>query len=316
MKTPDAMTFRHSDVTVTVTVGAGQQDPHAHCRLTGPQTPEPPVWYPRSWADLVLPVAEPAERASHVRKGLGTVWQSGTGLDRDSQSLRGVPFGITARHFVMFMCTEAMSNGGRIVLSPHRVYAFLASLGSLSEAIGKTYFADVADQLSRISGHSYTRKYSGGRHEACSFIYSHYRDDGEGYLDSSADCPAVITLSSTLAAQALDFVALERAAVRKFSRHSCTAVDVYAWLAKVARSLNDHEHHSWEEVHARFGDEHPDGITDEFKTMVGRHLLDAAAVVGTVITSTDESGASVQTTVRSVDVLHDVRDGGPRVRAR
>jgi hypothetical protein len=241
-----SFSFRHGDVAVHITVDPA--DGHSACRLPGATTGGETILYPPAHADLVLPVTDPGDVELHYRPGLGS-WRSGLSESEFSR-YAGIPYGLLGRHLVMFLCTEAFRCRTRtITLHPHRVYAFLAALGSLSEqTVRGGWFTELEGQLQRTLRHGWVGEQPG----STGTLVSTRSRRNHGLLDSTAACPPVITLDAEFAKSALRWIPLDSEAVRVLSRHSCTALDVYAWLTYIGTHLDEAREFTWESVHARF----------------------------------------------------------------
>ncbi|GIE75107.1 hypothetical protein Aph02nite_10570 [Actinoplanes philippinensis] len=240
-----SFSFRHGDVAVHITVDAA--DGHSVCRPPAGSARGETVLYPPEHADLVLPVTDPGDVELHYRAGLGS-WRSGLSESEFSR-YAGIPYGLLGRHLVMFLCTEAFRCRTRtITLHPHRVYAFLATVGSLSEqTVRGGWFTALEGQLQRTLRHGWIGEHPG---PSGTLITSHLRQS-HGLLDSAGP-PQSITLDAEFAKSALRWIPLDSEVVRILSRHSCTALDVYAWLTYIGTYLDDARQFSWESVQARF----------------------------------------------------------------
>jgi hypothetical protein len=238
--------FRHGDVAVHITVDPA--DGHQACRLPGAAASGETILYPPAHADLVLPVTDPGDVELHYRAGLGS-WRSGLSESEFSR-YAGIPYGLLGRHLVMFLCTEAFRCRTRtITLHPHRVYAFLAALGSLSEqTVRGGWFTELEGQLQRILRHGWIGEHPG----ATGALVAGRGRQSHGLLDSTSACPPVITLDAEFAKSALRWIPLDGEVVRILSRHSCTALDVYTWLTYIGTYLDDARQFTWESVQARF----------------------------------------------------------------
>ncbi|WP_433794880.1 hypothetical protein [Actinoplanes sp. CA-252034] len=240
-----SFSFRHGDVAVHITVDAA--DGPSACRpAAGPSGGET-ILYPPAHADLVLPVTDPGDVELHYRAGLGS-WRSGPGEGEFSR-WAGIPYGLLGRHLVMFLCTEAFRCRTRtITLHPHRVYAFLAGLGSLSEqTVRGGWFTELEGQLQRTLRHGWIGEHPG----TAGTLIASRNHRSHGLLDSTSRPPA-ITLDAEFAKSALRWIPLDSEIVRILSRHSCTALDIYAWLTSIGTSLDDARHFTWESIQARF----------------------------------------------------------------
>jgi hypothetical protein len=240
-----SFSFRHGDVAVHITVD--QPDGHAACRPPG-SSGAGTVLYPPVHADLVLPVTDPGDVELYYRPGLGS-WRSGLS-EGEFARYAGIPYGLLGRHLVMFLCTEVYRCRSRTVtLHPHRLYAFLAALGSLSEqTVRGGWFTELEGQLHRTLRHGWIGENPG----STGALISGRTRQGRGFLDSASACPPVITLEASFAESALRWLPLDADVVRVLSRHSCLALDVYAWLTLVGSYLDDARQFTWETLRARF----------------------------------------------------------------
>ncbi|BEL08397.1 hypothetical protein Q0Z83_065880 [Actinoplanes sichuanensis] len=241
-----SFSFRHGDVAVHITVDPAD-GPSAY-RPPGGSSGGETILYPPAHADLVLPVNDPGDVELHYRAGLGS-WRSGPG-DGEFSRYAGIPYGLLGRHLVMFLCTEAFRCRTRtITLHPHRVYAFLAALGSLSEqSVRGGWFTELEGQFQRILRHGWVAEQPG----STGALVAGRGRPGHGLLDSTSDRPPVVTLDAEFAKSALRWIPLDGDVVRVLGRHSCTALDVYAWLTYIGTYLDEARHFTWESVHARF----------------------------------------------------------------
>lgn len=251
--------FRHGDVAVHITVDPA--DGHGAYRPPAGSSGGEIILYPPAHADLVLPVNDPGDVEIHHRAGLGS-WRSGPG-DDERRRYAGIPYGLLGRHLVMFVCTEAFRCRSRtITLYPHRVYTFLAALGSLSEqSVRGGWFRDLESHLQRTLRHGWVDEHAGSTGTlvaktpgAKTPVASTPGADRArpGLLDSAADRPPTITLDAQFATSALRWIPLDSEVVRILSRYSCTALDVYAWLAHLSTHPDAGRRFTWESVHARF----------------------------------------------------------------
>ncbi|MEU4155043.1 hypothetical protein [Actinoplanes sp. NPDC026670] len=266
-----SLSFRHGDVAVHITVDPA--DGHRVHRSPGGSSGGEIILYPPAHADLVLPVNDPGDVEVHYRAGLGS-WRSGPG---ETARHAGIPYGLLGRHLVMFLCTEAFRCRTRtITLHPHRVYGFLAALGSLTEQsvrgslpeqtvrsspagqpvrgslsgqpVRGDWFAELEGQLQRTLRHGWVGEQAGS---TGALVASRGRP-GHGLLDSASDRPPTVTLDAEFAKSALRWIPLDSEVVRILSRHSCTALDVYTWLTYLSTHLDAARQFAWESVHARF----------------------------------------------------------------
>ncbi|GAA0447341.1 hypothetical protein Aca07nite_58090 [Actinoplanes capillaceus] len=244
-----SFSFRHGDVAVHITVEP-ETGAHGGCRLPGSAgSSGETILYPPLHADLVLPDTDPGDSELHYRPGLGS-WRSGLS-EGEFARYAGVPYGLLGRHLVMFLCTEAFRCRSRtITFQPHRLYAFLAGLGSLSEStVRGGWFTELEDQLHRTLRHGWVNEGTGGS----GFLVSGRSRQTHGFLDSSSECPPVITLEAEFAKSALRWIPLDADTVRTLGRHSCLALDVYIWLTLVGTYLDDARQFPWPSLLARFG---------------------------------------------------------------
>lgn len=244
-----SFSFRHGDVAVHITVDPGED--HAACPPPGSSGDL--VLYPPAHADLVLPVSDPGDVELHHRPGLGS-WRSGPS-DGEFTRFAGVPYGLLGRHLVMYLCTEVFRCRSRtITLRPHRLYAFLAGLGSLSEqTVRGGWFTELEGQLHRTLRHGWVDEQSG----ATGTLTSARGRPGRGLLDSAATCPPAITLDAEFAGSVLRWIPLDADIVRVLGRRSCLALDVYAWLTHTGTHLDEARQFTWASLRARFGPASP-----------------------------------------------------------
>jgi hypothetical protein len=280
-----SFSFRHGDVAVHITVDPA--DGHSSCRLPAGSAGGETILYPPAHADLVLPVTDPGDVELHYRPGLGS-WRSGLSEGEFSR-YAGIPYGLLGRHLVMFLCTEAFRCRTRtITLHPHRVYAFLAGLGSLSEqTVRGGWFTELEGQLQRTLRHGWVGEHPG----ATGALVSSRSRHSHGLLDSASARPPVITLDAEFAKSALRWIPLDSEAVRVLGRHSCTALDVYAWLAHIGAHLDEARQFRWESVQARFS---PSGDPAAFRSIFEACLAEIRRVAAIPSVTTDVSGVEIR----------------------
>lgn len=289
-----SLSFRHGDVAVHITVDAA--DGHHGCPRPAGET----ILYPPAHADLVLPVTDPGDVELHYRPGIGS-WRSGLG-DGEFSRYAGIPFGLLGRHLVMFLCTETFRCRTRtITLHPHRIYGFLAGLGSLSEqTVRGGWFTELQGQLQRTLRHGWIGEHPG----ATGTLVSTRGRHGHSLLDSSAEHPPAITLDAEFAKSALRWVPLDSEVVRVLSRKSCTALDVYAWLTYIGMHLDDARQFTWESVEARFASPTPVSPAAPFRPVFEACLEDIRRVTAIPSVTADASGIEIRPASGCVGSLH------------
>lgn len=302
MDDASAMMYRRNGITVKITVDEGEPDGHSRCRIPGRPSNRNSrlVFYPDECAQLILPVTDPGDAEIINRDGIG-LWRTGHDVRTGAAVNLGIPFGLAARQLVMYLCTESRRSGRTMVVRSHEALAFLAMLGTTPREPNEVALWE--DQLERVFAVTWMMANTPRGTNPTNMFLGEYRKHGLRHLSPETECGPTITLDSRFASTALDWIALDADSVRRFSRHSCTALDAYIWLCAVARGLNEAAEYTWDDLHQRFGaDVSPTAFQEEFGDLVGQ----AADACETVAVRTNAAGLEIRTLVEPASMLFDM----------